>query len=199
MKTQMRAEQTRARIIAAAEGSIARQGYDATSVDDICRAAGVTKGGFYHHFPSKQALFVEILESWLSKLDVSLEEVGADAATVPERLLRMGQLGGHILNQRSGQLRILLEFWVQAAHDPTVWEAATAPFRRYQQSLAVLIGSGIDEGTLEGVDSRVAGQAIVSLGVGLILQSLLDPQGSDWGHVVQESVRVLVDGLRRRG
>jgi AcrR family transcriptional regulator len=198
VRAQARGEQTRAQILDAAEKSIARQGYSATSVDDICQAAGVTKGGFYHHFSSKQALFLELVESWLSKLDVRLEAVGADAATVPERLLRMGKLGGEVFQQRSGQLRILLEFWEQAAHDPMVWEAATAPFRRYQDSLAALIESGIAEGTLQRVDARIAGQTIVSLGVGLILQGVLDPQGSDWGQVVQESLRMLVDGLRRR-
>jgi len=198
MRPQARGEETRAHILDAAEKSIARQGYTATSVEDICRAAGVTKGGFYHHFSSKQMLFLELLEAWLSRLDVRLEAVGADAATVPERLLRMGELGGQVFRQRRGQLQILLEFWEQAAHDPAVWEAATAPLRRYQESLATLIESGIAEGTLQRVDARIAGQAIVSLGVGLIMQGLLDPEGSDWGQVVRESVRMLVDGLRRR-
>lgn len=198
MAPQVRGEETRARILDAAEKCIARQGYTATSVEDICRAAGVTKGGFYHHFSSKQALFVELLEGWLSRLDVRLEAVGAEAATVPERLLRMGELGGEVFQQRRGQLQILFEFWEQAAHDPTVWEAATAPLRRYQESLAAVIEAGIAEGTLQRVDARSAGQAIVSLAMGLMLQGLLDPAGSDWGQVVRESVRMLVDGLRRR-
>ncbi len=198
MGPQARGEETRARILDAAEKCIARQGYTATSVEDICQAAGVTKGGFYHHFCSKQALFVELLESWLSRLDVRLEAVAADARTVPERLLRMGELGGEVFEQQRGQLQILFEFWEQAAHDPTVREAATAPLRRYQESLAGLIEAGIAEGTLQRVDARIAGQTIVSLAMGLILQGLLDPEGRDWGHVVRESVQVLVNGLRRR-
>jgi hypothetical protein len=113
-------------------------------------------------------------------------------------MLRMGELGGQVFQQKHLQLQILLEFWEQAAHDPTVWEAATAPLRRYQESLAAVIEAGISEGTLQRVDARIAGQAIVSLGVGLILHGLLDPEGSDWEQVVRESVRMLVDGLRRR-
>jgi TetR/AcrR family transcriptional repressor of nem operon len=39
-------------------GVIRTQGYAATTVDDICRAAGLTKGAFFHHFPSKEGLAV---------------------------------------------------------------------------------------------------------------------------------------------
>lgn len=41
-----------------------RSGYSATSVDEICTAAGVTKGAFFHHFPSKEALAKECLNQW---------------------------------------------------------------------------------------------------------------------------------------
>lgn len=40
------------------------QGYAATTVDDLCRAAGVTKGAFFHHFPSKEAIGVAAADFW---------------------------------------------------------------------------------------------------------------------------------------
>ena len=43
---------------------IRRNGYNATTVDEICTAAGVTKGAFFHHFPSKEALATECLRNW---------------------------------------------------------------------------------------------------------------------------------------
>jgi TetR/AcrR family transcriptional regulator, transcriptional repressor for nem operon len=39
-------------------------GFAATSVDDLCRAAGVTKGGFFHHFATKDALGVALAQYW---------------------------------------------------------------------------------------------------------------------------------------
>ena len=52
----------RDKLIAAAHQEVRRQGYAATTVDQICVAAGVTKGAFFHHFESKEALVVAALE-----------------------------------------------------------------------------------------------------------------------------------------
>jgi len=49
---------TRARILQTATQVIRAHGYAASSVDDICREAGVTKGAFFHHFKSKEDLAV---------------------------------------------------------------------------------------------------------------------------------------------
>jgi TetR/AcrR family transcriptional regulator, transcriptional repressor for nem operon len=46
------------KLLDAALGDIRRKGYAATTVDDLCRAAGVTKGAFFHHFRSKEELGV---------------------------------------------------------------------------------------------------------------------------------------------
>jgi TetR/AcrR family transcriptional regulator, transcriptional repressor for nem operon len=43
---------------------IRSKGYAATTVDDICHQAGVTKGSFFHHFPSKDALALAAIEYW---------------------------------------------------------------------------------------------------------------------------------------
>ena len=48
----------RRRLLDAAMQVIRGQGYSATSVDDICRIAGLTKGAFFHHFKSKEELAV---------------------------------------------------------------------------------------------------------------------------------------------
>ena len=43
---------------------VRHKGFAATSVDDLCAAAGVTKGAFFHHFPSKEALGVALVDDW---------------------------------------------------------------------------------------------------------------------------------------
>jgi TetR/AcrR family transcriptional regulator, transcriptional repressor for nem operon len=52
------------RLLNAALKVIRTKGYDATTVDDLCREAGVTKGAFFHHFKSKEDLGVAATQYW---------------------------------------------------------------------------------------------------------------------------------------
>lgn len=54
----------RTRLLEAARDVIRAQGFAATSVDQLCQAAGVTKGAFFHQFASKEALGVAVAEFW---------------------------------------------------------------------------------------------------------------------------------------
>ena len=64
----------------------AERGYDATSMDDVARAAGITKASVYHHVASKEALLARGLERALTALFAVLEEPAARTGTAGERL-----------------------------------------------------------------------------------------------------------------
>jgi len=57
-----RREKTRGAVLEAAQEAFSRVGFAATTVDDIAAAAGVAKGGVYHHFASKEALFEAVFD-----------------------------------------------------------------------------------------------------------------------------------------
>jgi len=60
-------QSTHARILAAAESLFRKQGFEGASVERVMRAAGLTVGGFYAHFSSKEALLVESLRAFLQQ------------------------------------------------------------------------------------------------------------------------------------
>jgi len=57
-------EAARRRILDATIGLIRRKGFEATRIDEICAAAGLTKGGFFHHFSGKEDLGVAVARHW---------------------------------------------------------------------------------------------------------------------------------------
>jgi AcrR family transcriptional regulator len=192
---QHRSEETRARILDAAVRRFAIAGYDAASVDEICSEAGVSKGAFYHHFPTKQSVFLALMQGWLAMIDLSLE--AARKETVPETLIHMTSLLPGVFAAAEDRLPMFLEFWLQASRDEKVWNDIIAPYRHYQESFTKLIEDGVAEGSLKPVDTEVAAQVIVSLAVGLVLQGILDPQSADWEKTARESMHILMRGLEK--
>ena len=198
MTSKRRGDETHARILEAAVGRFAKHGYDATGVAEICTCAGVSKGAFYHHFATKQALFLELLDRWLAELDARLAMARTAVSTVPDGLMQMAGMARSVFQAGSGRLPFFLEFWSQAARDPAIWQASIAPYQRYRGLFCSTVEAGIAEGTLRPVDPGIAADVIVALAVGLVLQGLLDPQGADWGQVAEQGMRMLLEGLEKR-
>jgi len=192
-----RAEETRERILAAAEDCFAHYGYDATGVAEICQRAGVSKGAFFHHFPTKQAVFLEILERWLAKLNEQLAALRAGGSTVPDALLQMAGMAKQAFELARGRLLLFLEFLSKAARDPKVWQATITPYRHLRAFFAEMIEAGIAEGTLRPVDPDAAANAILSLAIGLVLQAAMDPEGANWGQIAKGSMQVLLRGIQQ--
>jgi len=100
-----------------------------------------------------------------------------------------------VLHTADGNLPMFMEFMTAAQRDPVIWAATIQPYRRYQTWLAGLIQKGIAEGSLRPVDPQLAAQMLVSWAVGMLLQSTLDPQATDWGSAAQASLELLLTGL----
>jgi AcrR family transcriptional regulator len=88
----LRAEQvaqTRAALVAAGRRLFGAKGFAATSVEDIARAARVTTGALYHHFPTKAAVFEAVFEQVHAEMLIA----SAEAAAAAEGALEMLEAG----------------------------------------------------------------------------------------------------------
>ncbi|WP_299030172.1 TetR/AcrR family transcriptional regulator [uncultured Thermanaerothrix sp.] len=189
MPKQERAEETRRRILEAARETFASQGYQATSVAEICQRAGVTKGAFFYHFPTKHTLFLALLEDWLAQLDQYLNSEHYQGNSVAQRLYAMADLLRLGLTQGRDYLPMFLEFWLQATRDPVVWQATIEPYRRYRTFFANLYLQGVNEGSLRNADPNLAAVATVSLALGLLLQGLMDRESINWDEAAPAAFR----------
>jgi AcrR family transcriptional regulator len=193
---QARSEETRKKILDSALHLFADKGYEATGVAEICAMAEASKGAFYHHFPSKQAIFLELFRDWLIQLDGGLGSALKSASSVPDGLLAMaGQMKG-VFTAADGRVGLFLEFWQQARREPEIWKELNAPYRRYQDYFADIIRKGIAEGSFRDVDPVVAGQTLVALAVGIVVQGIVNPAGVEWDRVTYDAVELFISGLR---
>jgi TetR/AcrR family transcriptional repressor of nem operon len=78
-------------LLDAATHLVRAHGYAGTSVDELCARAGVTKGAFFHHFESKEALAIAAARRFAERLEEILDRVearlGADRSTPRARVL----------------------------------------------------------------------------------------------------------------
>jgi AcrR family transcriptional regulator len=194
---QHRSEETRTHILEVANLLFSKNGYDATGVAEICQEAGVSKGAFYHHFPSKQTIFMELMESWLSGLDEGFRLMLTQTENIPQALLQMADMTGNVFVSADVRLPIILEFWRQAMRDPAVWQTAIEPYRRYQSYFSKLIQEGIAEGSIQPMDPNLASRTLVYIAMGMLMHAMFDPDhiGAD---EVKKSVEVILYGIARR-
>jgi hypothetical protein len=116
---------------------------------------------------------------------------------VPEGLLRMADMAQPVFTATDGRLPMFIEFWNEARHDEAVRKIMIDPYRQYRDYFSQIVQAGVKEGTLKPVEPDMAAQVIVSLAVGLVLQSAFDPSGADWGKVTRNALQMLLEGLRK--
>ena len=108
----------RPKLLGAAVNVIRAKGYSATTVDDICHAAGVTKGGFFHHFESKEKLAVAAAGHFSDRADSLFTTAPYRNLADPlDRLLGYVDFRKAILQGELPEFTCLLGTMVQETYD----------------------------------------------------------------------------------
>ncbi|NLO20816.1 MAG: TetR/AcrR family transcriptional regulator [Syntrophomonadaceae bacterium] len=95
-KRRFEGEQTKLLITNSAMGLFSRKGYSGASIQDICSAAGCSKGNLYYHFKSKEDLFVYLEEQSYAEWWRELDRLFSSCRTVTEKLYAYGQFSASI-------------------------------------------------------------------------------------------------------
>ena len=110
--------QSRLKILEAATDVVRTKGYAATTVDDLCAAAGVTKGSFFHHFKSKEEMVLEAVAHWDSWTDGIFTAAPYAAAADPrDRLFGYLDFRRELLDHTVPQFTCLMGTLVQETYE----------------------------------------------------------------------------------
>jgi AcrR family transcriptional regulator len=155
--------QTRARIVESARMLFNRHGYDNVTIDQVMEAASLTRGGFYNHFPNKQALFAAAVASFLMGRGARWRaEAGVDAidpALEDAANMLRSYLSGDHLGDVEGQCPMIALPSDIGRAEPEVREAYT----HLLDAMVGLYERAIPETTC---DRRTTALALAALSVG---------------------------------
>ena len=163
-----RGTETRRRILDVAAEAFADRGYAGTSLNDVLRASGVTKGGFYFHYPSKEALALATLrhkqEQW----------AGVVMAAVMRRSRAIEQLDAMVqalcdLHEQDRACRAINRLCTELGDEhPELRPQLGTQLTTWMDMVASVIRKGQDEGDIRpDVDPGIAAEIAVESFIGL--------------------------------
>ena len=144
-------------LLRAAEEVFLQHGLDKARVEDITARAGKSKGAFYLHFQSKEDAFKQIVESFLARLSVTVDESTAafesgNLRELAEFLARCRELDTEIFEfiwQNRGVVRLMLEGGGSAKFGYLIDEFAERSREKTQRLLRWGVRQGLYRGDLE--------------------------------------------------
>ena len=144
----------RTKLLDAALGTIRAKGYSATSVDDLCEAAGVTKGAFFHHFKSKEALAVAAADHWSQTTSAMFQAANYHDADDPlARVLAYIDFRKELVRGEIAEFTCLVGTMVQEAYGAAddIRAACWRSIEGHAQTLEADIAAAIEKYGVAGV------------------------------------------------
>jgi TetR/AcrR family transcriptional regulator, transcriptional repressor for nem operon len=140
--------ESKTKLLNAALHVIRAKGYTATRVEDVCEAAELTKGSFFHHFDSKEALALAAADYWSEVTSAFFASAAYQAESEPvARLLAYVDFRKTILQGELAEFTCLVGTMVQEVYDthPALREACNRSIRGHAATLVPTIEAAMQE------------------------------------------------------
>ena len=173
---------TRSNLLDAALGVIRTKGYAATSVDDICARASLSKGAFFHHFSSKEDLAVAAANYWSETTGALFADAAYHAPEDPlERVLAYVELRKQLIQGELPDFTCLVGTMTQEVYETNsvIRDACWASISGHADTLVPDIAAAMERYPVAGestAESLALHTQAVIQGAFIIAKASGDPQ-----------------------
>jgi TetR/AcrR family transcriptional regulator len=148
-------------MIARASEAFAEAGYAGTSMSSVAGRIGMTKASLFHHFATKEALYLEVLAGFLDSLSAIVAETKLTEGSFPDRLDRLTTMVTDYLGSRPTAARLLLRELVDVG--PFLKGPGNAAVLATMQAVASFLRAGMDAGDFREQDPEQLALTITGL------------------------------------
>lgn len=195
-----RSEDTERRIIQSALELFVRTGYHGTSINDIMKKVGLTKGALYAHFSSKGDLLLRIIEEFKVRyIDEMIKTVNEHKGNAVEKLHRTFSFSSLFAYQHQNLCVFLTFLTTELKADVDFEPALKNVYRNYQEFISQLIRQGINQGLLrKDLDPDLAALSFMALHDGVLHQWVLNRSHIDGEQYAKTFRRIFLNGLSKQ-
>lgn len=190
---QARGQQTRRRLLDAAEAEFGRRGYFETSITDVTRRARVAQGTFYVYFPSKRAIFTELVRQRSRDLRKTIQD-DVDGLTDRREIERKGfESFFQFIHRHRNMYRIVRQ---AEFVDPALFRWY---YQRFADGYVRGLRDGIRAGQIRPIDPELLAYCLMGVGDFLGMRWVLWEKTGPRAAVVDGMMDFLLHGLDRSG
>jgi AcrR family transcriptional regulator len=179
-------EEKRISIMNGALHCIADKGYQATTIDDIVKYLGISKGAIYNYFSSKEEIFVQLMDWRMNQL---IDAIKRDYETIPGASIKLKNLMDKLRNQSLEDLRHLLIVFLDFMLHSSRQEELKEFMKQYSEKAVAFIGEIIEEGQQSGefradLDSKTVANLFSAVRDGIAQQFISYGSGEEYRNMM---------------
>lgn len=184
-------------IIKVASRLIAEKGFAKVSMNDIVEASGISKGGIYWHFKSKDDIIIAIVESIFQQQMAFLETVLAKNGRADEYLLQLMDMIIDSFVQFPSDIPSPLDIYSLAIRHPILKHQLAKFFKDYQNHFTTIIEQGVHEGIFDVDDIQQTAFIFMSMVEGIILVNSMTQDAEALSGALESATRLFIKGIRK--
>ncbi|MGH7777485.1 MAG: TetR/AcrR family transcriptional regulator [Candidatus Dormibacterales bacterium] len=183
----------RQQLVDAAWRCAARRGFQATTVDDVCAEAGVSKGAFYGYFEQKQDLLLALLEDDARFHEQLIERLTVAVGSGAERLRAYARATAD-RSSDPARVQVNADLWTAMLTEAPVRQRFAAAVQHRRERLRTWIEEAHRADEMVEMPANAFASILVALTDGLVLHGSLQPSAFRWTNI-QSALDVLLRGI----
>ncbi len=184
-------------ILQAAEMLFAKKGYQAVTIGEIARTAGVAKGLVNYHFGGKEKLLVHVLSKGTTTLFGELDAVTQAQKSSREKIRAAVEIYLSVASAGPALTRMAMMAVFEAAYSDSIRKLWLDFMERNLGRFAELIEEGIARHEFKPVDSRLVTQFVMAMAFEVLRMATLKKEPLDPATAADQVTKILFEGINR--
>ncbi len=185
----------RDKILQSAAALFSQNGYHTTSMDDIVKESGLSKGAIYGYFKSKDDLFLALSDKQLESMIDNMQDAFSPEDSAKNKLMKAAEIHFRQIVDPNDVWRVTLELWVESPRIPSLEKRVRKRYDLAHKFLADIIAEGKKKGEFrKDIDPDMISSILLATIRGLSIHTRMG-HNFDWQKIKKSLFALLYEGI----